>query len=156
MNDCLATLTSNRFTAIAVSRKHVSNSVSISKDKIFCFERSQNIRSIDISLLVRHDFNILAELDRLIRYSVEAGLFLKWERDSNSPDSNGKSDSIRYNQITWEHFVGGVLMLCIGYMFGMIAFFLELFVKHMRRAHRRNKFWIVVERLIDGHRYELL
>lgn len=156
INDCLATLAWNRYAAVAVSRKYASSSPAISNDQIYCFDRRQNIRSISISMVTRHDLDYLTKINRLLQYSVESGLFLKWERDSRSQIDKDDSSTIVYHRITWEHLAGGMIVITIGLAVSSCVFVLELFVKRMRRIHRRSKYWKVTERLIDGHRYELL
>lgn len=156
INDCLATLAWNRYVAVAVSRKHAENSPVISNKDIHCFDTTQNIRSIAISMLTRPRLGILDKLNQLLRYSMETGLFVKWERDSSSPVNKDDLITTEFKSLTWRHFGGDMIILSVGlFICGMVLGF-ELFVKRMRRAHRRSKFWKVTERLIDGHRYELL
>lgn len=146
----------NRYAAVAVSRKHAFNSPAISNEEIYCFQESQNIRSIAISMWTRHHFHLLTEINQFIQYTNEDGLVLKWERDSSSPGPDDNSGVITYNGITWRHFGGGMIAVTLGLFISAIVFAFELFVKHMTRKHRRSTFWKVIERLIDGHRYELL
>lgn len=156
INDCLATLAWDPYVAVAVSRKQVLNCLAISNEEIYCFEKIQNIRSIAISMVARHRYALLTKMNRLIQNAIESGLFLKWERDSILSNQKDESDNIRYNRVIWGHFGGTMIIITAGLTISAMVFAFELFVKRMRRVHRRSKFWKVAERLIDGHRYELL
>lgn len=107
-------------------------------------------------MLTRPSLDILDKLNQLLQQSVETGLFMKWEQDSSSPLNKHDSDAIKFKSITWGHFGGDLIILSAGLFISGVVFGFELLVKRMRRTNRRSKFWKVTERLIDGHRYELL
>lgn len=152
----MATLAWNRCSAVAVARRRAFNCPTVAKEAIYCFDKSQNIRNIGISLVTRPRFELLSEVNRLLRYLVESGLFAKWERDSSSTVYKDSSDAFEYNRITWKHFGGGMIYLCLGLFSGTMLFGMEIVIHRCARSHRRSKFWKVTDRLIDGRRYELL
>lgn len=152
----MATLAWNRYAAVAVMRKHAMNCPTVAKEDIFCFDRSQNIQDIGISMMVRPQFELLPKMNRMLRYSMESGLFAKWERESGGAIYGTGSNVFEYNRITWKHFVGALIHLCAGLMAGLIVFCLEKIIYRFARVFHHSKFWRVTERLIDGHRYELL
>lgn len=150
------TLAWDRHSAVAVARKRAFNYRTNAKEQFFCFDKSQNIRSIGISMVTKHRFDLLPEINRLLRYSLEAGLFVKWERDSSEAVYSDDANAFKYKRIMWKHFCGALIHLCIGLLGALIVFGLEIVINRRARARRRSKLWKVTERLIDGHRYEFL
>lgn len=87
--------------AVAVSRKWVERSPLFVSNKIYCFNKADNIQNYSISLNIRKDFLYIAEVNEIIRHAVEAGLIQKWYNDGQSlkfyddlneiaPDSNSQ------------------------------------------------------------------
>lgn len=107
-------------------------------------------------MVAKHSFELLPEMNRLLRYSVEAGLFAKWERDSSDAGYGDDANAFKYKRVTWKHFGGAMIHLCIGLLGALIVFCLEIVISRFARVRHRSKFWKVTERLIDGHRYEFL
>lgn len=107
-------------------------------------------------MVTKPRFELLPEINRLLRYSVEAGLFVKWEYDSSDAVYRDDANAFKYKRIGWKHFVGAMIHLCIKLSGAPIVFCLEVLINRFVRARHRSKFWKFTERLIDGHRYECL
>lgn len=83
IDECLNRLTFKKYRkyAVAVARTHIERSNLFMSNKIYCFDRSENIKNYSISLKVRKDFEYMNELNEIIKIALEAGFFKRWEND---------------------------------------------------------------------------
>lgn len=79
IDNCLNHLISDDHLAVGISREYVINHFNYDPEEIFCFDRSQHIESLQISIFARKEsINLLNEE---IRGYLEAGLISKWIND---------------------------------------------------------------------------
>lgn len=86
VEDILNRLNTNEYRkyAVAVSRNWVEKSAQFASNKIFCFNRANNIQNYSVSINIRKGFPYIAEVNEIIRNALEAGLIVKWEHDGQS------------------------------------------------------------------------
>lgn len=159
IDECFNELLHEDKIAVAVSRKHATNSYVVPKDQIYCFDRRDNINTNSIVLLMRRRFEYMDDVNRMLFAFIEFGLLNKWQRDSQLHAKRFASN-FDYSKMTIKHFVGAIVVLGICLAFTLIAFSLELFVHFLLRrfeSHRRCRhICVVIGRLIDGKRYCLI
>lgn len=68
--------------AFAVSRQFAMNNVNVPQDDIYCFDVSENIYSYFIVMYIRKDHYAYQHIFDITQRALEAGLFVKWSRDS--------------------------------------------------------------------------
>lgn len=83
-DECLTKLTTDTVLAVAVSRLHAFNSPIISRSDIFCFPRSRNIYSYSVAMPIKFDFQLLPQINYMIRLLLEFGLIERWNQLSQS------------------------------------------------------------------------
>lgn len=151
IDKCLAQLQYEQNTAVAVSRHHANNCPLISSDKIFCFDRAENIGSFSVFMLMRENFEFNPQINKLIRYAMEGGLLEKWRADSTMNYKFQKEKGV-FKALSIEHLGVGWLVI----LFGSIASFLTLLIEkflHYKVLTSRSRFWIYGEYFFDGARH---
>lgn len=152
---CLQHLKDNEKLAVATSREHALNSPLISKQKIFCFRRSQSIYNYPVVIQMRKNFPFAIELNEFIKRAVEGGLIIKWRWDSQTTYKY-EPDKVPLKHLTVEHMAGAFTAFFILGLCSIGACIAEQIVH--RRARMRNaiRFWKIVDMLIDPERHFLL
>lgn len=143
----------NSHLAVATSRQHALNHPLIPREHLYCFDETQNIRNYRISSLIREDHPHLATIAGIIQRSFEGGLFIKWFRD-NIPITKYRND-IFIGGLTPEHLAAGFIFYFIGNLCAIMAYAMEIMVKHKLRKRKPNRFWIWLGMAIDDKRYIL-
>lgn len=138
--------------AVGGSRQRILNSHSYTPNEIFCFDRDQSIASYHPALLMRKNFPMKSRINQIIRDAFESGLFVKWNLDSQRK----KERVISYEQppqLSLEQCSFAlVIVLCIGLILSIVAFFAELIVKW--QVQKRPHFpWSYLEYIFCGHRH---
>lgn len=131
---CLHDILSDPTLAVAVSREHSENSPLMKVRNMFCFPRTHNIYNFLISVLARRDHHILARMNRNIRSILEAGLLVKWQKDSqhvamgsDEADKSAGGDAEGSGQIVLrlDHVQGAFFVGSIGLTLALVVFILE-------------------------------
>lgn len=155
MKTCLKRLLSLRDPKIAVagSRKNIENNQLYSPSKIYCFDKSESINSYQVSLFVTNGLDILKKIDEIIRHLFEAGLFVKWNRDSQ----RRREYEVQYVppiEMTFEHIsFNFYLVMTWGSLLSTLVFIFELIVHRMVLQRKQSKFWIYLDHHLTGIRY---
>lgn len=155
IDKCLKDLEENDKLAVAVSRLHAQNNLHIARQKLFCFDRNQNILRYPVQLLMRKNFPLANQINDIIRRITESGLFIKWMSDSfvqQKSDSKG----LTIQRLTTDHIIGGLLVYSLFLSFAIGAAIAEQIVyKHVKQK-RHCRFWKIAECFLDNGRQEFL
>lgn len=144
----------NNDLAVAVSRHHANNCPLISRDKIFCFDRTQNIGSFSVFMLMRTNFEFNANINQIIRRAIEAGLLEKWHADSKITYKYHKgNDGVK--PLSIEHVGVGWFVILIGSIWSFLFALIEKFIRKKTLAGG-NCFWLLAEKVFDGDRHYFL
>lgn len=144
----------NERIAVASSRLHALSSAVVPKSQLYCFPRKENIHNYLISSLVRNDFPDIAKVNKIIQHSFEAGLFVKWTKDSQRIDRHHEDAFV--GGLTMEHFAAGFIIYLIGNFVGAMAYGIEHLVQWQLQQRNSNRFWVYLGYLIDDERYVFL
>lgn len=154
LDACLNQLDQNSKLAIAISYEHSQNSLSISSQSSYhCFSKSEIIYEYALKFLVRKNFPHLRELNEFIQRASASGLIEKW-RLKNQYRNNHPNDMFGY--LTFEHFLGIVILGCFLWILFIIFLFIERFVYTKNRTTNPLRFWVFIEMVIDPHRHFML
>lgn len=144
--------------AVTVSRKHAMNCPTISKEMLYCFRYEENIHTITVAMLTPKGYFLLSDIDRILRYSMEGGLFNKWELDSTeriySTKVKNNPNGFEYVPLQLEHSFGVFFLLAVGLGLSVIILIIELIIYHKAKQRKelgkRAGLWIYAEKFIDG------
>ncbi|XP_058458991.1 uncharacterized protein LOC131435082 [Malaya genurostris] len=154
MDDCLAQLHSERLLAVAISRAHSQNSKSIGEAEIFCFDRTNNIQTYSVGMMVKKDFHLLPKINDLIRRISESGLLGKWQVESNKiridedlDDSDGGAAGSAEGGghggdgqivLKLDHIEGAFILLFVGLALSVVAFIGEVLYFRLKKNYQLN------------------
>lgn len=159
IDECLIRLMhdNNNDLAVGVSRAHVTQTSLYVNHQIFCFDRSQNIMNYTISLAIRNDYELISNINKLIRRVLEGGLTSKWHRENTKNILPEVEETFRYETIRVEHFLTLMYYVTIPSFFLSTAIFTfeRLVVSKIRRAKtaKNRKFWMKLSKIVDGRRH---
>lgn len=139
--------------AIGGSRQHILNSRSYSSREHFCFNPDQNIVSYQPRLLMRMNAPLRSRIDRIIRNSLESGLFEKWKRDSERRKEPKQIEQEETHVLTCEHFLflyGTVY--ATGVVMASLSLYSEIIIKRNMMKSPRLRIWMYLEHFFDGNR----
>lgn len=157
IDECLQLLDDNVKLAVAVSRLHADNAAVISRDRIFCFTRENNIYSYSIAMPTRVDFHLLPTINYIIRQLFEFGLVERWDKLSQAIASSALA--IRLAQsgseggghlvvLTVGHIMGAIFVMLFGHSIALSAFCIELMVHRQAQRSRSGWFWVKLNRFL--------
>lgn len=156
IDQCLKHLYENEYLAVGVSRYHAQNNPHISRRKIFCLDRTQNILSYPVQLFMRKDYPFASEINKVIRRAVEGGLFTKWMRDT-VVQRKGDLQELPVKPLQLEHISAAILAYILFTTFAYGAFVAEYTVhKRVHQKTTNHRFWKIADYLLDGDRHEFL
>lgn len=156
IDTCLSELRSSEGIALAISRKHITNSPLFSTETIYCFSREQNIQTIPISFLMGPHFELLPRINQYLRMFMESGLLAKWERDSTANVQAFGANSYTFDRIILHHFVGSFTMWICGCILAALVLLIEIIIhRTLQHSKRRiiRSISLIIAKLIDGRRY---
>lgn len=137
--------------AVATLRHHAINIPDIPREKLYCFDKTENIISLTISMWVRKDFPLLTRLNKIIRYSFEAGLIQKWESETRIVNKFQKNE-VHTVILTMEHTASAMMVLGIGTVLGLLSIYAEPIVHRKAREQNSSWFWLFADHFFDGDR----
>lgn len=154
VEECLTNLKSDNQVAIGVSREYV-----LHRTDIFCFDRTENIFSYTVSMLVRKNDELYRRVNKFIHHLLDAGLMKKWTETTfnvlrKGNDSHGSS--LQVKPISIQHITVGFIIAILFVILSVIAFGLELLIYKKLCSKNPSSFWIKAELLIDGDRHYFL
>lgn len=124
-------LKTNHKLAIGISREQIRNLLlPLSDQDIYCFEKSENIFSYSVVMILQKDYHLVSHINELIREVAASGLIFKWAEDSGRVIKNDNilsdAEAMSINIILkLEHVQGAFLLTIIGYVLSLIAFISE-------------------------------
>lgn len=154
-DECLGKLEYDTKLAVAVSRLHALNTPAISQKKIYCFTRARNIYSYSVAMPIKLDFQLLPQINYIIRQLLEFGLIERWNKLSQAiatnneikrsfkaaKESGGGSSLVI---LTVAHIMGAIMIMCFGHFVAMLAFILEVIVHRKVKNGSRSKIWLML------------
>lgn len=141
--------------AIATLRQHAISSPIIPAEKLYCFDQTENICNLIITMWVRKEFPLLTQANRIIRYSFEAGLIQKWARETKMSNKLLKEEA-RLVILSLEHVASAMMVLGIGYTLSFLSIYSEPIAHRRARAVNCSWFWTFADQFFDGDRYHFL
>lgn len=140
--------------AIGGSRQQIFNVEAFSSSKIYCFDRTENIATYQVSLMIKKNTFIESTINKLARELTESGLFVKWNRD-NSKKSRILEES-EIEGISLKHFGSPLLLIyCVGLLTAFISFLWETITFSMMRKSNKVRIWKYLNAYFDGRRHVL-
>lgn len=141
--------------AIGSSRQHILNSPSYTDETIFCFKRSENILSYQLSLIMREGFRLNFRFNQLISNAFESGMIVQWERVSQRKRKriipNEPSLPLSIDQLG----VAFAVILFWGSVLSFLSFISELIIHRKMKEERPHWIWSYFEQFFDGNRHYL-
>lgn len=136
--------------AVATSRRQLK-SLPIQK-KIFCFDRSQNIRTYLRRFFIHSGYPMKNELHTVVERFVETGLVARWQKKYEfQPETERKV--IEINSISLGALLG-IFATCLGFLFlALVVACVERLIH--KKAHCANPKWIYkwTSMMIDNERH---
>lgn len=142
---------SNNRMAISISREHILNKLNNSVDELFCFDRINHIESIQISLLVRRDYDLLMQVNRDIQHFSQSGLITNWMRNSRMI----RKQSFFYQEfIKFDIFIVAIYLLIVpGAFLGLLTISIEYLISNKKWIFKYGKLQKLAEIFYDGKSY---
>lgn len=150
---CLEHLKTNSELAVAVSHQHATNCQRISQRYIFCLSESEKIYSFTVSMLTRKRYERLPVIDKIIRRSLESGLFQKWQKDSEMKKLYRSKHELKAVRLNLEHIGGGVVALGFCFPLCLLTGCVEHLVYRKARLPNCSTFWKLADQFMDGDRH---
>lgn len=146
IDECLHRLASKetRKYAVAVSRKWVERSQLFAANKIYCFNKADNIQNYSISLHVRKDFLYIGKVNEIIRHALEAGLIQKWDNDGQTLKFNDDLNEFHPNSNSQ---LNDMIVFAVGLSVVALAVSVELIVNNRLEALNRYNLTIFVHKV---------
>lgn len=139
--------------AVASSRALAENIPQIiDKSEFYCFSRDENIHILPITLLIMPKYEFQAEVNAIIRRSLEAGLIEKWQRDSSSYRNYSFEKDDRKIILSVVHIAAALFVLFCGLCLASLTLITECVAFHRTKQADCNRFWIFVAKTVEGRR----
>lgn len=136
--------------ALAIPRRRAERSQVFISKKIYCYDKTENIRNYSVSLNVRKDFEYLAEVNEIIMNALEAGLIQKWENDGQPIKSH---DEKMYNFIENSNSqLSNAMLLSMALSLVVMVLSAEIIINRQVEALYRHNFSIFVHKIFSRYR----
>lgn len=157
VDTCLSNLKVNNLLAVGVSRRHAAHYLNedVSKLQIYCFDKTEAIGKISVSIFTRTNFELLPEFNVNIKNLIEAGIINKWASD-NQKIIFHRTNDIYVVTLTLAHLFLAILCIFLGTLAAISAFIAEVVINYKAQSIQPHKFWILVDTLIDGKRHIMI
>lgn len=155
IDSCLEQLkfNENHNLAIAAPRQHILNSHFYSPLDMFCLNRNEKITSYQPVLMTPKDSQLKSRIDEIARNAFEAGLLVKWKRESQRKKEREHSHFESEPGLRLSN-VGAIFFVCGGgYIVAITAFVCETVIHIKVKQERQFRIWRYLEYLVDGHRH---
>lgn len=97
LNECLQHLLNSIRVAVAVSRTEFQQHSQVQTNRIYCFNKAENIHNFSISLNIRKGFEHFEAVIDIVQRAFETGLIQKWQNDEKL-HQNFKIDNVELLQ----------------------------------------------------------
>lgn len=153
IDKCLNRLKFDDKLAVATSRLHIQ--AMPLHQRIFCFDRSQNIYSYLNSFKIRMDYPKRHDIDKILKEITTAGLVSKWQKDIRRYIKSKKRHSdVHSINITDFYFAFLFAMLLTN--LSISAILIEFIIYYKVNSSRSKHYWQFWDKFISGKRYFLL
>lgn len=153
IDSCLSQLKWNDRLAVHVGRIRAGYSPLIGLSEMYCFPSRENIISFPITVRVAKKYEFLPQVNTLIRRSLEAGLFEKWQKDCDLYRNDSQHTDDRKVILTVTHIGGALLSLFCGLSLAALIFIAECIAFHKSKQVNRHRFWLFLSQTVDGRRF---
>lgn len=148
-------LESNYHLGVASSRAHIIGSGLIDKSTIYCFPVSKNIYNFSVAMIIRKNFILLPEINRIIQNVIEVGLVQRWEQECKvSTRTRIKTHKLSSNEDSRTNVQVGsdisatlFLPIIIGYWMALGIFVAEIVID-IYNKRTGNSFWRLLHSII--------
>lgn len=141
----------NHDVAVGDSRLHILASPQFSPLEIYCFDERESLITYQVSLLLKKNSVHESNINRIIRNSIESGLFIKWNKDTLQINP-GIVDTPPL-QMTLENMLTPIIfILGIGIPVSMTVFFLEHLVFRKMKQKSKSRIWILLHQMCNPDR----
>lgn len=153
IDECLQRLKlkPNEKYAVAVTRTHAEQSKLFALDKIYCFDREENLQNYSISLNIRKGFEYMTEVNEIIKRTLEAGLIKSWENDGQ-PVSNSVKLSKHLDDFTVSSIprLNNATLFAIGSTIALLIISVEVVVSQRIEALNRYNLNMFIHKLLNA------
>lgn len=133
----------------------VSRSVQIStqmQNSIKCFDKTQTFATFPIAIFIRNNSKMITSFNTIIRYAFEGGLIELWSKriikEKTRKDILNDISSVSMNKLYFPF----ILIYFVGILASIICI-LEIIIHKKITSQKRNRFWLLLDKLIDGKRH---
>lgn len=131
----------NHYMAVGGSKLQILNSQAYSPSKHYCFGDSESILTYHVSLLLKKNTKMEMRINKIIRRTFEAGLFVKWGRDYKY--KHEEELLVPTGQMTMSNALTAVVFgLGVGLPIALLVFLFELIVAFKIKQPNPSKFWL--------------
>lgn len=156
LDDCLAQLVADDRLAVAISRQHARNSRRVPKQKIYCFDRREQIMDYPVSAWLPADDPWIERFNERFRWALEGGLLAKWRSDSQTPQQIKHSTAKGPEVLTMEHLFTAAVLYITFFVLSIFILSLEHLINYHMRKPSPSRFWRWADMMIDGKRHFLM
>lgn len=158
VDECLRDLIHDDRLAVAVSLKHAMHSAYIPQSMIYCFTDNEVLYNYPIAMYLMPNHVLRPQINQIIKWSLESGLFVKWNRDNEHTIVGHNQRRPRTEtglRLTFEHIFAGLALYTVGMGLAIFAFFFEHVVHPKARQKKPSRLWKWLDMIIDGRRHFL-
>lgn len=107
-------------------------------------------------MYMRKDFYWKDKVNTIVQQLVEAGLFVKWQRDSQLHGKYEIPYAAQPIRLPISHASAALVFLIgVGSLMSISTFIVEQFVFWKMKQPNKLKIWMYLEQFVDGHRHYL-
>lgn len=133
--------------AVGGSKLQILNSQAYSPSKHYCFDDSEAILTYQVSLLLKKNSKMEMQINRIIRYAFEAGLFVKW--GENYKNKYEEELLVPAGHMTMANALTAVVLaLGVGVPLSFVVFFLEIITSAMVKRSNPSKYWLTLHKFL--------
>lgn len=153
IDECLHHLTLKQYKkyAVAVARTHAERSKLFALDKIYCFDRGENLQNYSISLNIRKGFKYMADVNEIIKRTLEAGLIKNWENDGQPVSNSVKlAEHLDDFVVTSIPRLNNATLFAIGCTLALLIISVEVVVSQRIEALNRYNLYMFMHKLLNA------
>lgn len=152
IDECLYRLMTEKHLAVAVSRQQAMNNRFIAKSNLYCFDETESISTYFVAMYVNSTYFARDQMHVLTERFFESGLFQKWTMDSRIVAA--KKETHQLQKLSIDHLLGAFFTYSLTFAWASLHLVLEIFSHKRVKQPNANRFWLLMDALHNGHRYQ--